>query len=154
MSRPLQGIGHALRIVDPALALAAAERVELEADTAPEVGRVDHHAVVGPALAQHAYLAVDRHREHKAVIIVGVLADEVDTARRPRHEHVAFAARERLAEQRHQIGHRIAVRDCRPARAHGRSSTPTTAACSSVAFPSGSVSSMKLPPPTCMGSSS
>src|SRR5579883_707413 len=142
----LQDIGHALWVIDPGLALAETKRIQLEAGTAFEVGGVDDHAVVGAPLAEHAHFAVDGHRQHETLVVVGVLADEVDAAGCACHRQLALAPGKLLAKERHQVGDALG-RDNGPARSHRVSSRAATAARSSAAFSSGRVSFRKLPPP-------
>ena len=38
--------------------------------------------VVGPRRERQRDAAVDRHRQHEAVVVIGMLADEIDASRR------------------------------------------------------------------------
>src|SRR6266851_1390834 len=43
-----------------------------------EIGRLNDQARVGSRRDRHPYIQIDRHRHHKAIVVVGVLADQVD----------------------------------------------------------------------------
>ena len=51
----------------------------------------DTDYVVRTRRERHSDVAIDRHRQHEAVVVVGVLADEVDAAGRDRERRVDAA---------------------------------------------------------------
>src|SRR5216684_5857006 len=45
-----------------------------------EIGRVNDQSRVGPRRDRHPDIQIDRHRQHEAIVVVGLLADQVDPA--------------------------------------------------------------------------
>jgi hypothetical protein len=81
---PLQRPGNAFDVLDPAAAVAG-EVVEREVCRA-ELERVRTHMCVIASTQSDPQLTVDRDRQHEAVVVVGVLANEVDAPRRTDHQ--------------------------------------------------------------------
>ena len=54
-----------------------------------EVDRVDDDPIVGAGAERDEHVAIDRERQAQPVLVVGVVADQVDPARRPHERDVA-----------------------------------------------------------------
>ncbi len=59
--------------------------VERELDRVLKVDRVRPHLTVGALPTRERDVTVDSRGQHKAVVVIGVLADQVDAARRAHH---------------------------------------------------------------------
>ncbi len=81
-ARPLEHRGHAANIVGPGPGRAGGLRVEIDVGRLGICRRAEHQ----PAIAARGRLdrgeAVDRHRQDVAVVVIRVLADEIDAAGR------------------------------------------------------------------------
>ena len=142
----LQRPGRRGDVVDPP---AAPRRDRIEGELAAlTVGQGDRHVSIGRRDEREADLEADRGRQHEPEVVVGVLADQVDPARRPDHldrgrvaGHARFVAAQPLGERL----------DLERAEAHGTASS-SAGSCggrsrSVAAVSSGSVSLMKAPAP-------
>ena len=65
--------------------------VQGKLDRLAVVERVHHDARIDAAAQRDRDLAVDGHRQHEAVVVVGVLADQVDATRRANQHRGAGA---------------------------------------------------------------
>src|SRR5690606_34313114 len=74
-----------LQILDPAT-LAALWRGRVEAMMRLEVHRMHFDGAVPPGAQRDPHGAFDRHGEHETIIVVGMLADQVDPPRRSNEE--------------------------------------------------------------------
>ena len=63
-------------------------------DFAGKSRRSESHGAVGSPAADDQHLRLDRHRKNKAVVVIGVLADQIDASGRA--DHVQLPARAEL----------------------------------------------------------
>src|SRR6185312_8803197 len=107
-----QSPGHSERIRRPPAQVLGTQVIEVELDHAlGEGARYVHQAVAAPTEREHRS-AVDGKGQHESVVVVGVLADEVDaTGARPHALGlVAVGCAERLANQVAQVvAHSLAI---------------------------------------------
>jgi hypothetical protein len=86
VARFLERPGRALQVLDPAVRLLLAELPEIELARLVEVERRGDDAPVRPGPERDPGRPVDGHREHEAVVVVRVLADQVHAPRRAHDE--------------------------------------------------------------------
>ena len=78
----LQAPGHALEVLDPA-GLLVLQAGDIELADFLVVDRVDIHAAVASRPQGDPGGPIDGQRQHEAVVVIGVLADQVDSPRGP-----------------------------------------------------------------------
>ena len=77
---------NAADVIAPGMLGAALDLVERELIGVGQVGGYDMHAPVVAGARGHIRRPIDRHRKDKTVVVVGMLADQIDTARRTDHQ--------------------------------------------------------------------
>ena len=82
-----------------------------------EVERVGYNPLVVSRAKRDPHRTVDRHRQHEAVVVVGVVADEIDAARRARE--VVRSYLRIVARTRRPLGQRYRCSRRRSWAAHG-----------------------------------
>ncbi len=81
----LQRPGHPAHVVGPR-AGPPGQVIEVEGVALPEIQRVDRHLPVARRPQRDPGRPINGHRQHEAIVVIGVLADQVDAAGRPHHE--------------------------------------------------------------------
>ena len=95
MPARFQKLGHAAKIVAPGVDSVPLDSVQAELDRVIEVERVSAHRAVAARAPGEPHVTVDGGGQHKAVVVVGVLSDQVDAPRRA-HHHFGRRAEEPL----------------------------------------------------------
>jgi hypothetical protein len=85
MARVAQRPDDAGHVGRPVTDVSAGEPVGLDLDEAALLTGGDAQAVVVPPRDGGAHAEPERHRQHEALVVVGVLADDVDSAWREPH---------------------------------------------------------------------
>jgi hypothetical protein len=91
--------GHARDVGQPLPSAGRLQLVEPDLAGFAEDHRVHAQPPIGPRNTGDPRAAVDRHRQHPTVVVVGVLADQVDAPRRHRDAGLG-----RRAEGRREVG--------------------------------------------------
>ena len=81
----LQGPGHPFDVVDPQVLRLSLQPGQVELLPRVEIQGMDAHSAVLPGPEDHLDVPVQGHGQDEAVVVVRVLADEVDPARRDGH---------------------------------------------------------------------
>ena len=88
--QPVAGLqearGDAAHVVAPALLTRRGDRRQIEGRLPAQIQRVQPDMSVVARRNEHARLARDGRRQHKALIVIGVLADQVDPTRSMRQD--------------------------------------------------------------------
>ena len=136
MAGSRERLGHALNVVEPVmLGLFLAENEAVNCLSDAELRAPRAHPIVGPPRDRRDGRLRNRRRQHESVVVVGVLADQVDAA------ECFGAGRRRDAEQSAEL---LGV-DHGAATMH--QATGTSTARSWAAASSGSVSAVNTPAP-------
>ncbi len=93
-----QLVHHAQHVGQPPGVRVVDGLVEVDLSSLAEVGGDDANLPIGAPPGHHLDVPIDGRGQHEAVVVVGVLADQIDPPRRPRH-HRAGRVAEMFSEQ-------------------------------------------------------